>query len=78
METTSKMKECQSAYRDGHITETVLLKVKTDFLNITDDKGVVCLVLLDPSAAFDMITHDILLNRLQHHFGVTEKVLGLD
>ena len=28
-----------------------------------------------PSAAFDTITHDILLNRLKHHFGITGKVL---
>ena len=75
METTSKLEECQSAYRDGHSTETALLKVKTDFLNIIDDKGVICLVLLDLSAAFDMITHDILLNRLKHCFGETGKVL---
>ena len=38
METTGKFEECQSAYRDGHGTETALLKVKTDFLNIIDDK----------------------------------------
>ena len=49
--------------------------MKTDFLNIIDDKGVVCLVLLDLSAAFEMITHDILLNRLKHHFGVLGNVL---
>ena len=75
VETTGKLEEYQSAYRDGHSTETALLKVKTDFLNIIDDKGVMCLVLLDLSVAFDMITHDILLNRLKHHFGVTGKVL---
>ena len=75
VETTGKLEESQSTYSDGHSTETVLLKVKTDFLNIIDDKGVVCLVLLDLSAAFDTITHDILLNRLKHHFGVTGKVL---
>ena len=70
IETTGKLKECQSAYRDGHSTETALLKVKTDFLSSIDDKGVMCL-----SVAFGMITHDILLNRLKHHFGVTENVL---
>ena len=75
METTGKLEECQSAYRDGHSTETVLLKVKTDFLNIIDDKGVACLVVLDLSATFDMITHDILLNRMKHCVGVTGKVL---
>ena len=75
VETTGKLEECQSAYRDGHSTETALLKVKTDFLNIIDDKGVMCLVLLDLSAAFDTVTHDILLNRLKHCFGVTGIVL---
>ena len=75
METTGKLEECQSAYGDGHSTETALLKVKTDFLNIIDDKGVVCLVLLDLSAAFDTVTHDILLNRLKHRFGVTGIVM---
>ena len=40
--------------------------MKTDFLNIIDDKGVVCLVLLDLCVTFDMITHDILLNMLKH------------
>ena len=49
--------------------------MKTDFLNITDDKGVVCLVLLDLSAAFDTVTHDTLLKRLKHRFGVTGIVL---
>ena len=75
VETTSILEECQSTYRDGHSTETALLKVKTDFLNIIDDKEAMCLLLLDLTVAFDMITHDILLNRLKHHFGVTGKVL---
>ena len=54
VETTCKLEECQSAYRDRHSTETVLLKVKTDFLNIIDNKAVMCLVLLDLSAAFSL------------------------
>ena len=79
METTGKLEECQSAYRDGHSTKTALCKVKTDFLNIIDDKGAMCLVLLDQGVAFDMITHNILLNRLKHHIGVTGKYwTGLD
>ena len=75
METTGKLEECQSAYRDGHSTVTAMLKVKTDFLNIIDDKGVMCLVLLHLSVAFDTITHGILLNRMKHQFRLTGKVL---
>ena len=31
VETTSKLEECQSAYRDGHSTETALLKSEDRF-----------------------------------------------
>ena len=40
-----------------------------------DDQEVVCLVLLDLSAAFDMVSHDLLSNCLYHHFGFEETVL---
>ena len=49
----------QSAYKAGHSTETALLKVKTDILSAINNNEVVCLVLLDLSAAFDMISHQI-------------------
>ena len=45
--------------------ETAMLKVKTDLLNAIDQKKVVCLVLLDLSAAFDTVNHDYLLNCLR-------------
>ena len=65
----------QSANRRGHSTETALLKVVNDLL-LTMDKGKLSvLVLLDLSAAFDTIDHDILLYRLQHVFGIQGSVL---
>ena len=47
----------QSAYHANHSTETCLLKIRTDILKTIDNKQVVCLVLLDQSAAFDLVDH---------------------
>ena len=41
------------------------MKVMSDALIATDDKMVTLLSLLDLSAAFDFVDHDILLSRLQ-------------
>ena len=60
----------QSAYRKNHSTETALLKVQNDLLLAVDNGYEAVLVLLDFSAAFDLIDHDILLNRLEKRFGL--------
>ena len=69
--TNNLMEPLQSAYRSHHSTETALLKVKTDILKAMDNREVMCLVLLDLSATFDMVDHKILLERLENYFGVT-------
>ena len=66
----------QSAYRPGHSIETALLKVVNDLLLAIDEGKLSVLVLLDLSAAFDTIDHDILLHRLQHVFGIQGTVLS--
>ena len=65
----------QSAYRPNHSTETALLKIKNGFLMNIDKQHVTLLILLDLSAAFDTVDHQILLNRLCPEFGVSGKVL---
>jgi hypothetical protein len=65
----------QSAYRKGHSTESALLRVQCDIMEALDQGSVVILVMLDLSAAFDTIDHDLLLHRLQHSFGITSKAL---
>ena len=65
----------QSAYRPGHSTETAILRILNDILNSLDKNKISVLLLLDLSAAFDTIDHEILLARLEHRFGVRETAL---
>ena len=65
------MEPMQSAYRSGHSTETALFKVCDDMLRALDNQEVMCLVLLDLSAAFVTIDHGILLRHLESNFGIT-------
>ena len=66
----------QSAYRAGHSTETALLKVQNDILLNMDRKRVTLLVLLDLSAAFDTVDHQVLVRRLETSFGITGTALS--
>ena len=66
----------QSAYRPGHSTETVLLRIVNDLLNSLDQDKVSVLLLLDLSAAFDTVDHKILLTRLSQTFGITSTALN--
>ena len=54
----------QKVYRANHSTETALLKVKNDILLNMNKQHVILLVLLDLSAAFDTVGHEILLRAL--------------
>ena len=65
----------QSAYRAGHSCKTMLLNVKTDILQMMENCEVICLVLLDHSAAFDTVSHSLLINRLQYRFRIEGKIL---
>ena len=60
----------QSAYKSGHSTETALLKVVNDLVCDIDKGNISFLTMLDLSAAFDTIDHDILFTRLSSTFGI--------
>ena len=64
------MPTLQSAYRAHHSTETAVLKVMGDLLRMVDKGDVAVLALLDLSAAFDTVDHEILLRRLRVSYGV--------
>ena len=63
--------ELQSSYKAFHSTETALLKVHNDLLQCVDNNKAAVLVLLDLSAAFDTVDHQVLLNRLKSRLGIT-------
>ena len=67
----------QSGFRARHSTETAILKVMSDILGAADQGNVVLLGLLDMSAAFDTVDHEILLHRIQTSFGITGQALSL-
>jgi exonuclease III len=65
----------QSAYKTIHSTESALLKVQDDVLQALDKKKGVVLVLLDLSAAFDTVDHNVLLGRLHKRLGLKGRAL---
>ena len=65
----------QSAYKQYHSTETALVRVQNDILMNLDRKRGVMLVLLDLSAAFDTIDHNVLLKLLETRIGLSGTVL---
>ena len=60
----------QSACPAGHSIETALLRVVSDLLNAMDKDKIYVLLLLDLSAAFGTVDHQILLSRLENVFGI--------
>ena len=54
----------QHACREGHSTSTALTQTTDECLKEMDDKMIVWAVLLDFSAAFDIIDHSLLLEKL--------------
>jgi len=56
--------DAQLAYRAYHSTETTVLRVQSDILLAVDGGDLAVLALLDLSAAFDTVDHEILLHRL--------------
>ena len=65
----------QSAYKRFHSTETALLRVQNDVLLEIDNQKCVAMLLLDMSAAFDTVDHDLLLERMEKRYGVKGNVL---
>ena len=60
----------QSAYKHFHSCETALIKIVNDTLWAMEHKNITTLVIIDLSAAFDTVNHNVLLEALQQCFGI--------
>ena len=75
MEANDLQEPLQSAYHPNQSTETALIKIFDDILLSMDDKRAVLPALLDLCSAFDTVDHKIMMNRLEHVFGITGTAL---
>ena len=66
----------QSAYKKNHSTETLLIRIWNDLLVASDEKSATILMMLDLSAAFDTVDHDLLLKILKNEIGLRGRVLS--
>ena len=70
------IEKIQSAYKTKHSTETAIVCVQSDISGALDRGSVCMMVLLDMSAAFDTVSHQILLEHMESDFSVTGNVLS--
>jgi len=73
--TANLLPTVQSGFRLCYSTETAALSVLSDILLAVDRGDFAALVLLNLSATFDTVDHDILLQRLQTSFGIDSVAL---
>ena len=60
----------QSGFKSLHSSESALLRVFNDIFLATDSDDCVILVLLDLTASFDTVDHDILISRSEQWVGI--------
>ena len=76
LDTNRLLPHTQSGFWRGFSNETAIIRVLSDLLDAVDRDEFAALILLDLSAAFDTVDHDILLERLRVTFGVHNSALS--
>src|SRR6218665_2257166 len=66
----------QSGFRRNNSTETLLLRLLSDFYSAMDRGHVTLLALFDVSSAFDSGDHSVLIQRITTSFGLVDQPLA--
>ena len=74
LDQNGSLNDMQYGFRPGRSCEHALLKAKDEILDSLNKRQVALLLLIDFSKAFDMVEHNILLDKLQH-YGIRGTVL---
>ena len=65
----------QSGYKQNHSCETALFAIVNGLQVVIHKDNLAAVVMLDLSAAFDIVDHQRLLFKLKHYFGINGDVL---
>ena len=69
------MPDYQSAYHKNYSCETSLLKMTNDILWGMEHQSITAVAILDLSAAFDTVDHELLLDIPSQQFGITDSTI---
>ena len=75
LETNWLLHPSHHGFRSMHNTSTALLQMFDTWLDAMEDGDISAVIMLDLSAAFDVVDHDILIKKLGQ-YGVQEEALG--
>jgi hypothetical protein len=67
----------QSGFRESHSTTTTVLKIVDDLSIAIDNRKISVLTLLDFSKAFDLVNHNLLLEKLYNQFHFSNSAVKL-